>query len=281
MREVGRETMVAPLRGLVDESGDAGVGGKGSRWLVIALVLDLGAPGELADCLAGIREVAQRQRAVLHFAGMKSAERKLAAYQMLAAAPISTIIVAVDTTVISPDYPLDHPGRLYRYGLRLALERASVAAAASGRPLQVTVEDSNYLDLEPFRTQLEGLRATPDATPDTPSAMRWDAFDPTDIAVAGKDEEFLLGAADGAAHAFYRAIEPAFAGDPTAAMFADILFPTLWRGPDDARVLRNGFAFVPPSMAHAYLNEIESLRYWLGEQRQIAAPFWLPTAGSQ
>ena len=276
MHEVEQETMVVPLRGLVDESGDAGVGGKGSRWLVIALVLDLGEPGELADCLAGIREVAQRQRAVLHFAGMKSAERKLAAYQMLAAAPISTIIVAVDTTVISPDYPSERPGRLYRYGLLLALERASLAAAALGRPLQITIEDSNYLDIGPFRAQLEGQRAVPAATP----AMRWDMLDPADIAVAGKDGEFLLGAADGAAHAFYRAIEPAFAGDPTAAMFADILFPTLWRGPDDARVFRNGFAFVPPSMAHAYLGEIESLRYWLGEQRQIAAPFWRMAEGS-
>ena len=254
--------MVGPLPGLVDESGDAGVGGKGSRWLVIALVLDLGEPGELAGCLAAIREVAQRQRAVLHFAGMKSAERKLAAYQMLAAAPISTIIVAVDTTVISPDYPSERPGRLYRYGLLLALERASLAAAAFGRPLQITIEDSNYLDIGPFRAQLEGQRAVPAATP----AMRWDMLDPADIAVADKDGEFLLGAADGAAHAF--------------AMYADILFPTLWRGPDDSRIFRNGFAFVPPSMAHAYLGEIESLRYWLGEQRQIAAPFWRMTAGS-
>jgi len=268
--------MAAPLHGLVDESGDAGIGGKGSRWLVIALVLDLGEPGELAARLAAIREVAQRQRAALHFAGMKSVERKLAAYQMLAAAPISTIIVAIDTTVISPDYPSDHPGRLYRYGLLLALERASQAAAAFGRPLQITVEESKYLDIAPFRSQLEGQRATPDATP----AMRWDMFDPADIAVAGKDDEFLLGAADGAAHAFYRAIEPAFAGDPTAAMYADILFPTLWRGPGDSRIFRNGFAFVPPSVAQAYLSEIESLRYWLGEQRQIAAPFWRAATGS-
>ena len=270
--------MAVPLRGLVDESGDAGVGGKGSRWLVIALVLDLGEPGELAARLAAIREVAQRQRAVLHFADMKSVERKLLAYQMLAAAPISTIVVAIDTTVISPVQPLDHPGRLYRYGLRLALERASLVAAALGRPLQITVEDSSYLDIAPFRAQIEGLRATPDS----PSTMRWDALDPADIAVAGKEGEFLLGAADGAAHAFYRAIEPAFVGDPTAAMYADILFPTLWRGPDSSRIFRNGFAFVPPSMAHAYLNEIESLRHWLGEQRQIAAPFWRtrPTAGS-
>ncbi len=261
--------MAVPLRGLVDESGDAGVGGKGSRWLVIALVLDLGEPGELAARLAAIREVAQRQRAVLHFAGMKSVERKLLAYQMLAAAPISTIIVAIDTTVISPDYPSDRPGRLYRYGLLLALERASQAAAALRRPLQITVEGSSYFDGGPFRAQLERQRAVPAATP----AMRWDVLDPAGIAVARKDGEFLLGAADGAAHAFYRAIEPAFAGDPTAAMYADILFPTLWRGTGGSRIFRNGFAFVPPSMAHAYLNEIESLRYWLGEQRQIAAPF--------
>lgn len=271
MTRGGQEPMTVPLHGLIDESGDAGVGGKGSHWLVIALVLDLGEPGELTAHLEAIRESAQRQRAVLHFAGMKNLGRKLAAYQMLAAAPISTIIVAIDTTVIS----LNHPGRLYRYGLLLALERASQAAAAFGRPLRITIEGSDYLNGEPFRAQLEGHRAMPAAMP----AMRWDMLDPADIAVAGKNDELLLGAADGAAHAFYRAIEPSFAEDPTAAMYADILFPTLWRGPDDSRIFRNGFAFVPPSMAHAYLNEIEVLRHWLSEQRQIGAPFWRVTAG--
>lgn len=262
--------MPAPLHALIDESGDAGTAGKGSRWLVIALTLDLGRPGELAAHLDAIREVAQRQRAFLHFADMKSLSRKLLAYQMLAAAPLSTIIVAIDTAAISPGQRLARPGRLYRYGLLLALERASQIAAALGRPLEVTIEGSDYLDLDRFRRQLEGLRRVPDAMP----AMRWDLLAPSRIAVSGKRGEFLLGAADGAAHAFYRAIEPAFAGDPTAMMYADILLPTLWRGPDDSRIFRNGFTFAPPSRAHAYLNEIEVLQRWLGEQRQVAAMLW-------
>ena len=259
-----------PLRAFIDESGDAGTGGKGSRWLVIACVLDLGAPGELAAHLDAIREVAQRQRAFLHFADMKSLSRKLVAYQMLAAAPLSTIIVAIDTAAICPGQRLARPGRLYRYGVLLALERASRIAAALGRPFEVTIEGSDYLDVERFRRQLERLRTVPEAMPE----MRWDMLDPAAVGVAGKHGEFLLGAADGAAHAFYRAIEPAFAGDPTAAMYADILLPTLWRGPDDSRIFRNGFAFAPPSRAHAYLNEIEVLQRWLGEQRQIAAMLW-------
>ena len=39
------------LEAVIDESGDAGTGGKGTRWLVIALVLDEGGPGELAALL--------------------------------------------------------------------------------------------------------------------------------------------------------------------------------------------------------------------------------------
>lgn len=262
--------MPDPIHALIDESGDAGTGGKGSRWLVIALVLDLGRSGELAAHLDGIREVAQRQRDFLHFADMKSLSRKLVAYQMLAAAPLSTIIVAIDTAAIGPGQRLAKPGRLYRYGLLLALERGSQIAAALGRPLRVTIEGSDYLDVGRFRRQLEGLRRVPRAMP----AMRWEMLDPAAVAVAGKRGEFLLGAADGAAHAFYRAIEPVFAGDPSTAMYADILLPTLWRGPDDSRIFRNGFAFAPPSRAHAYVNETEVLRRWLGEQRQIAAMLW-------
>lgn len=260
----------AALHALIDESGDAGTGGKGSRWLVIALVLDLGEPGELAAYLDAIRKVAQRQRTFLHFADMKSLSRKLVACQMLASAPISSIVVAIDTAAIGPGRPLARPGRLYRYGLLLALERASQVAASLGRPLRITIEDSDHLDAERFRRQLGRLRVVPDAVP----AMRWDMLDPAAVAVAGKRDEFLLGAADGVAHAFYRAIEPAFAGDPATAMYADILLPTLWRGADDSRIFRNGFAFAPSSRAHAYLNETEILRRWLGEQRQIAAILW-------
>lgn len=48
------------LEAVIDESGDAGTGGKGTRWLVIALVLDEGGPGELAALLQRIK--AERNR---------------------------------------------------------------------------------------------------------------------------------------------------------------------------------------------------------------------------
>ena len=266
-----------PLHALIDESGDAGTGGKGSRWLVIALVLDLGEPGELAALLEQIRADAQRRKTHLHFAGIRNVGRKLKAYRQLVNAPITTIIAAIDTSAISPNQGLAQPTELYKFGLFFALERASQIAAALGRPLAATVEESDLFRIERFRAELENMR---DESPSPLPRMRWASIDSARINAAPKEGEIRLGAADAAAHAFFRAIEPRFDDDIHAPMYGDMLLPTLWRGPTGATLAGNGFVFLPRSREREFTGELDVTKEWLVAGKQIAPLLWRHRARS-
>lgn len=259
------------LEAVIDESGDAGTGGKGTRWLVIALVADLGERDELPSLLESIRSEVQRAKRHLHFAEIKSVAKKINAYQQLAKAPVATIVVAIDTAAIAPPSGLAKRGRLYSYGLMLLLERASRLAASLERPLAVTIEKSPYVQAEQLRTMLHQLRDDPRRRG---SAMQWDWIDISGIRTRTKASDSRLGAADATSHAFFRALEPKFAGDPTALMYADILHPTLWRGIGEEGINGRGFIFAPASRARHVIAVHEALQVWLIDEKQVAPLLW-------
>ena len=259
------------LEAMIDESGDAGTGGKGTRWLVIALVADLGERGELPSLLESIRSEVQRAKRHLHFTEIKGVAKKISAYQQLANAPIATILVAIDTIAITPPSGLAGRGRLYSYGLMLLLERASQLAASLERPLAVTIEQSPYVQAEQLQTMLRQLRADPRRRG---SAMQWDWVDISGIRTQTKAADPRLGAADAASHAFFRALEPKFANEPTALMYADILHPTLWRGIGGEGINGRGFIFAPASRARRMIAEHEALQVWLIDEKQVAPLLW-------
>ena len=259
------------LEAVIDESGDAGTGGKGTRWLVIALVLDEGEPGELAALLDRIKAEHAKTKQALHFTEMRNVRRKLDAYQQLAEAPITSIVVAIDTWSIQPDHLYARPRQLYRYGVLLALERASEIAAASSRKLAVTMENSPLSDERELRSalqdpSLERRRSWP--------RMKWDAVEAAEIKSATKSEEARIGAADAVAHAYFRALEPEFQDDLTAAMYADLLHPRLWRGPRDDRIGRNGLVFVPLGQALEHIRSSPLIEQWMIAQKQGAPLLW-------
>ena len=259
------------LEAVIDESGDAGTGGKGTRWLVIALVLDEGGPGELAALLQRIKAEHAKAKQALHFTEMRNVRRKLDAYRQLAEAPMSVIIVAIDTWAIPPGHVLARPRQLYLYGVTLALERASEAAAASSKQLSLAIERSSSLGAD------ETLARINDPSPERRRAwprMQWDAIRSAEIKSVGKGDDMRLSAADAAAHAYFRALEPAYRADLTAAMYADLLHPRLWRGLDGGQIGRNGFVFAPPGRAEEYINSSTLIEHWLVAQKQGAPLLW-------
>ena len=264
------------LEAVIDESGDAGTGGKGTRWLVIALVLDEGEPGELATLLHRIKAEHAKAKQALHFTEMRNVRRKLDAYQQLAEAPITAIVVAIDTWSIHLDHIYARSRQLYRYGMMLALERASEIAAASSRRLVVTVESSSLSDIRELRQALQGPSLERRASW---PRMRWDAIGAAEIKSATKSEEPKISVADAVAHAYFRALEPAFQGDLTAAMYADLLHPRLWRGPRDQRIGRNGLVFVPLGRAVEYVRSSPLIEQWVAAQKQGAPLLWHHHAG--
>ncbi len=259
------------LEAVIDESGDAGTGGKGTCWLVIALVADLGERGAFPSLLESIRSEVQRAKQHLHFTEIKNVVKKINAYRQLAGAPLATIVVAIDTVAIAPPSGLAGHGRLYGYGLMLLLERASRLAASLERPLAVTIEKSPYVQAEQLRTTLHQLRDDPRRRG---SAMLWDWIDISGVRTHTKASDPRLGAADAVSHAFFRALEPKFANDPTALMYADILHPTLWRGTSDEGINGRGFIFAPASRARHVIAEHEALQTWLIDEKQVAPLLW-------
>ena len=262
----------------MDESGDPGTGGRGTRWLVLAAAAETGAPGELLSSIEAIN--VQRGRsadALLHFAHIRSAAAKHAAYVSLSQAPFTTIVVASDTRTTrgGRTFGRGNPQFHYRYALRYVLERASQMAWNSGRELEFVIEESSHFDLEAFRDYVDLLRTR---SVGRDSDMRWDVIASERIRTASKSEDSLLGVADGVAHAYFLALERDQRSRLVMPTYGDMLQPRLWRGPADGPILRSGFTFIPSSETGRYLLEFPHVREWTVEGIQVAPLLWHPGA---
>lgn len=260
----------------VDESGDPGPGGEGrsTRWLVFAGVAALARDDALRDFAIELRhDVTQQPHkpGPIHFAKLSGA-KKAPAFMRLATAPMIIMIVAADTTN-APEAPgLRDPQNQYRFALKYLIERASWLAERRGQPLELLIERSAHVSIESIREYVSRLRQNPHAG----QFMRWPHVDEEKIVMAAKEDEPALWLADGAAHAFFQALErDQIAGAPIS-IYADLLQPLLWRGPDGQRILQNGFTFVPVQRTGDYLGEFALVNRWVRLQEQAGARLWVP-----
>lgn len=261
----------------VDESGDAGTGGRGTRWLVLGAAAETGAPGELLSSVEAIRQrLGMSGAAALHFSRIRRAKDQYGAYLTLAHAPFDAIVVAADSHAIFPDSGLIEPTVHYRYTLRFVLERASQIALEKGQMLELVVEESGHFELSSFQEYVRRIRASASHR----DQIAWDVVDIDLIRTARKDEDLLLGVADGVAHAYFRALEPMLAWATAMPIYGDMLQPRLWRGPTADRILGNGLTLLPTKKRDAYLGEMPYLRRWVVDQEQVAPLLWHPGAES-
>ena len=259
----------------VDESGDAGTGGKGTRWLVLAAIAETGEPGELSAAVEEIRHrLGLSSAAALHFSRIRRASDRYGAYLALARAPFSAVVVAADSHATYPDSGLNEPAVYYRHALKFVLERASQLAAAQERMLEFVIEEAGHFSLPEFHDYLRRIRMSASSRDRTD----WDVVDIDLIRTARKDEDLLLGVADGVAHAFFRALEPMPAWESAMPIYGDMLQPHLWRGPTGDRVLGNGFTLLPTRVQDSRLREMAYLREWTIDQKQVAPLLWHPGA---
>lgn len=261
----------------VDESGDAGTGGRGTRWLVLGAAVEIGERGQLSDHVETIRQrLGIKGAAALHFSRIRRAKDQYGAYLTLSRAPFDAIVVAADSHAIFPDSGLTEPAVHYRYALRFVLERASQIAMAKGRMLEFVVEESGHFELSSFQEYVRRMRASSLPV----DRIEWDVVDVDLIRTARKDEDLLLGVADGVAHAYFRALEPMPAWGTVMPIYGDMLQPRLWRGPAADRILGNGLTLLPTKKRDAYLVELPYLRSWAVDQEQVAPLLWHPSAES-
>ena len=269
------------LRVFVDESGDPGASGtgKGTRWLVFAGIAGEGEGEALEHFALNLRQVfGQRSGRLrhLHFTKLSGA-KKLPAFVQLAKAPMQVIVVAADTAAMPfSDSPTPAQAR-YRYTLKFMLERASWLAAQRHQPLELIIEESLHVTVDSIREYVTRLRNDEEDG----RFVDWRWVDEARITMARKDEQPQLWLADGAAHAFFQALETnRFLSGPVP-IYADLLQPLLWRGPDGDRVDDNGFAFVSSGQgaAERLMQDFPSVRRWVVQQQQVTALFWRQGSG--
>lgn len=243
----------------VDESGDAGTLGRGTRCLALAGVAETGEPGALRDTLVDIAKLLRRAAPfAVHYSRIKNASVQLAALTTLANEDFTAIVVASDSTRIRPGTGLAEPNVHYRYALKLLFERASQLAAQRGSQLDFVIEASGHFDVEAFRQYL--LRARSRPGPD--DRTKWEVVDISRVRTSPKHGELLLRAADGVSYAFLRALEPPRGWSVATPQLAEPFQRHMWRGMSGSRVLHNGLAFLPTPETPSFLREYPHLRRW-------------------
>lgn len=257
------------LRVFVDESGDPGPGGEGrsTRWLVFAGVAAIGADDDLRHFATELRWTVMQQpgrAGPLHFSKLSGA-KKLPAFMRLAAAPMQVIVAAADTTNAAEAPGLQDPQNQYRFALKYVIERASWLAEMQQRPLELVIEQSAHVSIESVREYVARLRRNPHSG----RFGRWKWVDESRIRMAGKDDQPQLWLADGAAHAFFQALEDdPIAGEPVP-IYADLLQPLLWPGADGRGIQWNGFTFIPTQRTGDFVQEFPWIKRWIVEQEQV------------
>lgn len=187
----------------IDESGDEGTQGKGSRWLVFGCaIVPSSISAQTEKVVYSAIDSCRTSKKYVHFAGLDHASKK-GILAILNSCGWLGIVVASDTTKINPGSHLSKPTVQYNYALRYAIERLTKYAAKLGEPIdEIVIEKRRNFRLADFKQYLNKLKSKKD------SFIKWDFIDIQNIKVQVKDQEPKLSLADGLAHAVYKALEP-------------------------------------------------------------------------
>lgn len=239
----------------IDESGDEGTKGAGTRWLVFGCVMVQ--YSELVEVVRGVMTCAQiaskAQSAPrpLHFKRLTHADKR-GASEIFARSTWDATVIVSDTTKILPESALSRPKIQYNYALRYAMERVSWKAKEVGKIPMVYIENRRNFDLEDFKGYMRLLRSRKD------ERFEWDYLDVDRIYVSNRDQKPGLCVADGLAHAAFKAIEPDTWWGHHEMTYFNILQGKLWRGSMAAGhegIFECGMVFMPTTAWGQFVQE--------------------------
>lgn len=240
----------------VDESGDEGTDGRGSKWLVFGAAAGIGSTADLAALVAAAgKKISRGGPRLPHFTDMTHRD-KIGVLDLYQQGQWEALVVASDTSRIRPGSYLRRPNYQYNYALRHLLERASQHAAQAHEQLAVVIESRRNFDLADFQRYIGMLRGRSDPHFD------WGAFDEARISVSQKTNEPLLCVADGVAHAMFKALEPDPEWGHYEMAYAERVRPKLWRGPNADTLLDNGLTLMPISAEAAFRVQYPWITEW-------------------
>lgn len=261
------------LRVFVDESGDPGTNPASSRWLVFGAVAVLPGDDSVAEAIEEVRTRLDL-RGTLHFTNIRRSIQKLYAFKTLAKANFTSLVVVSDAHAWhSGSGPAQHNETHYRYALSHLIQRATVLASSLGLKLDLILEESGHTSLGSVRSHIERLSAR---SPDDHRRRfaDWTALNPDSIWMVPKHEEPLLSAADGIAHAYYKALVVAPKLGTAEPHYADIMQPHLWSHGSPAKIAGAGFFCTPPGTERRVYRDYPYIREWVIGQKQVAPLLW-------
>jgi hypothetical protein len=251
------------VKAYVDESGDEGTGGNGSRWLVFACIIDTSPQADLPTFIDLAAAKIQRNQAVKrlpHFQDLQHRDKK-GILDLYAQASWDGIVVASDTQQILPGSPLGTPKRHYDYALRHVLERASQRARQAGEDLTFILEARRNFDVEDFRRYVKHLREKQSGKRN--GHMCWEVVAEERILVALPAQEPILCVADAMAHALFKALEPDREWGDYEMAYAEKVRHHLWRGSGtQPQLLGHGLTFMPIGMTATFLTQYLWVTEW-------------------
>jgi len=189
----------------IDESGDAGTGGKGSKWLTLAAVCcrssDIAGLEALVSSTA--TKLGNGSPKTIHFTDLPARDRRGIADAFGGTVVHWTgITVVSDTTLLLPNSGLSKPMKQYNYTLRYVLERVSKLAEIWGEDATVYVEQRRRSNTAALMDYIARLEAKKEPT------FNWARFSTKRMDCVAKGTQPGLAIADALAHGTQKAIEP-------------------------------------------------------------------------
>ena len=242
----------------IDEAGDIGTGGRGTRWFVFGCVMVADAN---VDKMRAWVDAAQYLvgKDSLHFNELTH-DDKLGVIGFLQDAPYAGVIVATDTTKIKRGSQLANPFVQHNYAARYVVERISRYAKELGEQATIYFEHLRGFDYAGFDGYMTYLINNPNEPRLDPEYIS-----PGRISRMQKDDDSLLCVADGLAHAAFRALEPQRRWRHYETSYIDRFLSSLWRGPaSDENIRTWGVVLMPTPLRiqfeqeHPWLRDLES-----------------------
>jgi len=149
----------------IDESGDAGIGGKGTKWFIItAMIVNAKEASELGETYIKIRnKIKIGQTKPLHWTSL-SHPRKKALIDILKEKDFSFCSVIVDTEHVDivNTYPKLSGRRLYHYSFRQLVERVTWYCDDRGYKVRIFPENQSGVSYYELKSYLEYIQKEPD-----------------------------------------------------------------------------------------------------------------------
>ena len=236
----------------IDESGDLGTNGKGSRWLVFGCVM--AADGNIAEVQSAVQSVRNRANPqsgkYIHFRDL-SHDDKVGALNLMADIPWTGVIVASDSTTT----PISDPQLFYDVTSVQVIERVLNYAGELEETANIYFESSQSLHLEVVDSLISGkYTAQWTRTGEQPETNSQNVAD-YQIREMRKGDAHGLDIADGLAHAAFRALEPNRKWGHFEPTYLNILTPKLWRSPSNAGLEGWGLTLTPGELSAGFRKE--------------------------